>query len=163
MREVGFGRFDLGLPGPLVPIPKCDYGIGALGSPQKDDGTDAFQVFENGGASACMSYFYVQALYRLGRRAEADRILWAMMKTYAAGGFQNGVGHGGEWTRWNGAPSGYEGFLADAYYSQLALLTGHYGIALGPEGFRLETWSPLRGKDTRLNLRYMGAEVGTIR
>ena len=42
-----------------------------LGSPQKDDGSDTFGVFENGGASACYAYFYVQALYQLGRREEA--------------------------------------------------------------------------------------------
>jgi len=163
MKEVGFSRFDLGLPGPLVPIPKNDYGIGALGSPQKDDGSDAFGVFENGGASACMAYFYVQALYRLGRRAEADRILWPMMKTYADGGFQNGVGAGGEWRRWDGRPSGYEGYLADAYYTQLALFTGHYGIGFGPDGFRLEKWSPLKGKPVPLGLRYMGRMVDEIR
>lgn len=162
MKEVGFNRFDLGLPGNLVPVPKNDYGIGALGSPQKDDGTDAFGVFENGGASACMAYFYVQALYRLGRRAEGDRILWPMMKTYAAGGFQNGVGHGGEWRHWDGRPSGYEGYLPDAYYSMLALFTGYYGIGLTPDGFRLEPWSPLRGKQTPLGLRYMGRTVREI-
>lgn len=163
IKEVGFSRFDLGLPGPLVPIQKNDYGRGALGSPQKDDGSDAFQVFENGGASACMAYFYVQALYRLGRRPEADRILWPMMKTYADGGFQNGVGAGGEWRRWDGRPSGYEGYLADAYYSQLALFTGHYGIGFGPDGFRLEPWSPLKGKPVPLGLRYMGRMVDEIR
>jgi hypothetical protein len=41
-----------------------------------------------------------------------------MMKTFAQGGFQNGVGHAGEWCRWDGRPSGYEGFLADVYYAQ---------------------------------------------
>jgi len=162
MKEVGYSRFDLGLPEPLIPIPKNEYGIGALGSPQKDDGTDTWQVFENGGASACMAYFYVQALYKLGRRDQAERILWAMMSTYADGGFQNGVGRGGEWRRWDGRPSGYEGFLTDAYYTQLALLTGHYGISFGPGGFGLESWSPLKGKRIPLGLKYMGKVVEYI-
>ena len=159
MRQVGYTRFDLGLPGPLVVIPKNDYGIGALGSPQRDDGTDTWQVFEHGGATACFASYYIQALYKLGRRAEADRILWPMMKGYAEGRFQNGVGKGGEWTRWNGSPSGYEGMLADAYSTQTVLFTGYYGIGLGPQGFYLESWSPLKGKRAPLGLKYMGRTV----
>ena len=162
MKEVGYSRFDLGLPGNLIPIPKSEYGVGVLGSPQKDDGTDSFGVFENGGATACQAYYYIQALYQLGRRAEADRILWPMMKSYAEGRFQNGVGHGGEWTRWDGSPSGYEGMLTDAYYSQMVLFTGYYGLGFGPSGFHLEPWSPLKGKHTPLRLKYMGKVVKEI-
>ena len=167
MREVGFDRFQLGLPGNLVPIRKTDYGANTLGSPKEEDGSDSYGVFENGGATAAMAYFYIQALYQLGRRQEADRILWPMMETYAAGGFQNGIEPGweigGEWRHWNGTPSGYEGFLADCYYTQLALVTGYYGIGVGPEGFRVEPWSPLKGKVVRLGLRYMGRIVEEIR
>ncbi len=167
MREVGFDRFELGLPGNLVPILKSDYGVNTLGSPKQEDGSDSYGVFENGGATAAMAYFYVQALYQLGRRQEADRILWPMMQTYAAGGFQNGIEPGweigGEWRHWNGTPSGYEGFLADCYYTQLALMTGYYGIGFGPDGFHLEPWSPLKGRTVRLGLRYMGRIVEEIR
>jgi hypothetical protein len=162
LKEVGYTRFDLGLPGNLVPIAKADYGPATLGSPQREDGADSFGVFENGGASACYAYFYVQALYQLGRRAEAERILWPMMQTFAQGGFQNGVGHAGEWRHWDGRPSGYEGFLADAYYAQLAVFTGHYGIGFHPEGFRLEKWSPLRGQRVPLGLEYMGRKVDVL-
>lgn len=159
MKEVGYDRFDLGLPGPLAVIPKADYGPGALGSPKLDDGTDSYQVFEHGGATACFAHYYIQALYKLGRKAEADRILWAMMKTYNRGGFQNGVGNGGEWTRWDGTPSGYEGMLCDAYTTETALFSGYYGIAFTPDGFKLEPWSPLKGKRTELGLTYMGKPV----
>jgi hypothetical protein len=162
LKEVGYTRFDLGLPGNLVPICRADYGKDTLGSPQKDDGADTFGVFENGGASACYAYFYIQALYQLGRRAEAERILWPMMGTFAQGGFQNGVGHAGEWRRWDGRPSGYEGFLADAYYAQMAVFTGHYGIGFGPGGFRLEKWSPLIGHRVPLGLKFMGKKVAVI-
>ena len=162
LKEVGYTRFDLGLPGNLVPISKADYGKHTLGSPQKDDGADTFGVFENGGASACYAYFYIQALYQLGRRAEAERILWPMMRTFAQGGFQNGVGHASEWRRWDGRPPGYEGFLADAYYAQMAVFTGHYGIGFGPGGFRLEKWSPLIGHQVPLGLKYMGKKVAVI-
>ncbi|HNT34753.1 MAG TPA: hypothetical protein PKH07_07130, partial [bacterium] len=163
MKEVGYDRFDLGLPGNLVPVAKNDYVFqGALGSPKEEDGSDTFGVFENGGATACYAYFYVQALYQLGRREEADQILWPMIETYARGGFQNGVGKGGEWRRWDGTPSGYEGFLADAYYSQLALFTGYYGILLGDVGFKLAPWSPLKGQKVATKLKFMGKNVSWI-
>jgi len=163
MKEVGYTRFDLGLPGMLTVIPKSDYGPGALGSPARDDGSDTWQVFEHGGATACFTTYYLQALYKLGRRAEADRILWPMIETYAKGGFQNGVGHGGEWTRWDGTPSGYEGFLADAYCAQTVLYTGYCGIELTPKGFRLAPWSPLKGKRVPLGLKYMGSVVAEVK
>jgi hypothetical protein len=85
-----------------------------------------------------------------------------MMQTFAQGGFQNGVGQKGEWRRWNGQPSGYEGFLADAYYAQMAVFTGHYGIGFGPAGFHLESWSPLKGQRVPLGLKFMGKAVKTV-
>ena len=103
-----------------------------------------------------------KALYQLGRRAEAERTLWPMMRTFAQGGFQNGIGHAGEWRRWDGRPSGYEGFLADPYYVQMAVFTGHYGIGFGPGGFRLEKWSPLIGHEVPLGLKYTGTKVVVI-
>ncbi len=163
LREVGYTRFDLGLPGNLMPIAKADYGKATLGTPTREDGSDTFGTFENGGASACYAYFYIQALYQLGRRAEAERILWPMMQTFALGGFQNGVGNAGEWRRWDGQPSGYEGFLADAYYAQMAVFTGHYGIGFGPTGFHLEPWSPLKGQRVPLGLKFMGKTVKTVK
>jgi hypothetical protein len=162
LKEVGYTRFDLGLPGNLVPIRKADYIPGAPGAPQKEDGSDTIGIYQNGGATACYAYFYIQALYQLGRRPEADRILWPMMETFARGGFQNGAGHGGEWRQWDGKPSGYEGFLADAYYAQMAVFTGHYGITFGPEGFQLAQWSPLKGKTVPLGLQYMGKTIETV-
>jgi hypothetical protein len=162
LKEVGYTRFDLGLPGNLVPIRKADYIPGAPGAPLREDGSDSFGIYQNGAATACYAYFYIQALYQLGRRAEAERILWPMMETYARGGFQNGIGNGGEWRQWDGKPSGYEGFLADAYYAQMAVFTGHYGITFGPEGFQLAQWSPLKGKTIPLGLQYMGKTVETV-
>jgi len=174
MREVGYDRFDLGLPICLIPIRKEDYGnlsldgLPAMGTSLKEDGSDGFGDFANGGTGALLAYWYIQALYQLGRREEADRILWPMMKRYAAGDYQNrekptsasgGYGTGLEFMHWNGTPSGYEGFLADSYFAQMALFTGYYGIGLHPEGFRLEPWSPLAGKRVKLGLKYMGDVV----
>ena len=63
---------------------------------------------------------------------------------------------------WNGTPSGYEGFLADSYCAQMVLFTGYYGIGFGPDGFRLEPWSPLKGQRVKLGLKYMGKIVDEI-
>ena len=87
-----------------------------------------------------------------------------MMQSFAQGGFQNGIGHGGEWRRWDGTPSGDQGFLADAYYGpQMAVFTGHYGIGFGTEGFRLEAWSPLKGTRGAASLEVYGQKVDTIK
>ena len=161
-KEVGYTRFDLGVPWQLVPVLKNDYLPGNKRlSPKKEDGSDTFQIFVNGGAHA-QSYYYIQALYKLGRRDEAEALLWPMMQSYAACRFQNGIGGGGELTKWDGTPSGYEGFLSHCYRGQLALFTGHFGIGFGPEGFYLEPWSPLKGKRVKLGLKFMGKIVEDI-
>jgi hypothetical protein len=114
MREVGYTSFRFGLPGNLIPIARKDYaGGGVMGQPSKDDGSDSFQSYENGGATGSFAYFYVQGLYALGRKAEADQILNAMLEGYRDGVFQNGVGSGVDWKRWDGTPCGYEGLLTD--------------------------------------------------
>jgi hypothetical protein len=58
-----------------------------------DDGSDGFQVYENGGATACYAYFTLAALYKLGRRNEDDAILFPMLKPYEDRGFQPGTEH----------------------------------------------------------------------
>lgn len=124
MREVGYNRFDLGLPGNLIPIRREDYVDlnPRYGGPTKPDGSDGFQVFENGGASACFAYYTIEALRRVGLAKEADTILFAILGSFARGGFQ-GRGPNGEtydWTDWKGNPNGYEGLLVDNYLSLLA-------------------------------------------
>ena len=111
LKEVGFQNFQYGLPGNLVAFP--------TGLP--------FQVYENGGATGSMAYYYVQALYVTGRKAEAETIFAKMLEGYRDGTFQNGIGNGGDWKEWNGAPCGYEGLLVDAYYPLTALITGRLG------------------------------------
>jgi hypothetical protein len=128
MREVGYKNFRIGLPGNLIPIARKDYaGGGVLGEPKKDDGSDSFQNYENGGTTADFAHFYLQALYTLGRKAEADAIFDAMLEGFRDGVFQNGVGSGVDWKRWDGTPCGYEGLLADSYYTLSVLITGRLG------------------------------------
>lgn len=127
MEEVGYDRFEFGLPGNLIPIRKEDYVhlVKRWGGPQKEDGSDAFEIYENGGASACFVYYTLQALYDLGRDEDADRILFPLLDGFRRRGFQ-GVGPNGmtyDWKAWDGTPHGYEGFLVDNYLTLLAVLT----------------------------------------
>ena len=129
MREVGYDRFRLGLPGNLIPVKKGDYvdheGAPELyGIPQRDDGSDGFQDYENGGASGCWVYYTLKALYQLGRVDDARRILHPMLEGYANGEFQ-GFGENGmsrDWRDWSGGCHGYEGLLVDNYLTLLAVL-----------------------------------------
>jgi len=130
MERVGYTNFALGLPGNLVPVRKGDYinenriieSARSIGQPQLDDGSDAFQYYENGGATACFAGFTVQALYQVGRVEAARRIFYPMLESYASGKFQ-GFGSNGaskDWRDWAGGGHGYEGFLAENYLALLA-------------------------------------------
>jgi len=150
IKEVGYTRFDLGLPGNLIPVAKRDYAHleRRWGGGQKEDNSDAFQMYQNGGATAVFAYFTLAALYDLDRREEADRILFPMLESFDRGGFEgfgtnamadddkaalsqgneslpsiDGTGRmTNDWKTWNGMPCGYEGFLVDGYYTLLAVL-----------------------------------------
>jgi hypothetical protein len=127
MKEVGYTHFEYGLPGNLVPIHQEDYAHHVMesGGGKKADGSDSFQIYENGGATGDYAYFTLQALYQLGRRADADAILFPLLEGYEKGGFQ-GFGRNGksyDWKSWDGAPHGYEGFLVDNYQAVLAVLS----------------------------------------
>jgi len=125
MKEVGYDKFNMGLPGNLITVALKDYihksvifGGGVL-----PDNSDGFQNYENGGATGCFVFFTLAALYDLRRKAEADKILFAMLGEYDIDGFE-GRGTGGrsnDWRRWDGTPMGYEGFLSDNYYTLLAV------------------------------------------
>ena len=72
-----------------------------------------------------MAYYTVAALYQLGRRKDADAIMFPMLKGFEEGGFQ-GLGSNGmtnDWKAWDGTPHGYEGLLVDGYQALLAVLS----------------------------------------
>ncbi len=128
MKEVGYDRFDFGLPGNLIPIRKEDYvdSRRRYGGSTLADGSDGFQIYENGGASACYAYYTIQALRVLGRDREADAILFPMLKSFEEGGFQGRASNDltYDWMDWKGNPHGYEGLLVDGYLSLLAATPG---------------------------------------
>src|SRR5579875_1430805 len=127
MREVGYHRFDMGLPGNLITVALKDCvdkrGNGRFGCGTRPDNSDGFQNYENGGATGSFAFFTLAALYDLGRRAEADAILFPMLKSYGNCGFEGRDAHGmsPDWRRWDGTSKGYEGYLTDNYYALLAV------------------------------------------
>jgi hypothetical protein len=133
LQQVGYKRFDLGLPGNLVAVPRKDYVHldRRWGGGQREDNLDGFQIYENGGATACFAYFTLAALYDLGRRDTADRMLMPMLKAFEDGGFQGqrADGMSYDWKAWDGTPWGYEGFLVDNYYTLLAVLVREHSFA----------------------------------
>ena len=129
MQVVGFTNFALGLPGNLVPVKKGDYVFEnnapeRTGEPLRDDGSDGFQFYENGGATGCWAYYTVKALYKLGRVADARKILHPMLAGYARGEFQgfDASGRSRDWRDWQGGGHGYEGLLVDNYQTLLGVL-----------------------------------------
>jgi hypothetical protein len=126
MKSVGYTNFALGLPGNLVPIRRADYVDldPRFGGPRRADGSDGFEKYENGGATACFAYFTVAALYQLGEKEQGDKILMPMLDAFTRQGFSGRAADGMtfDWKDWHGGAHGYEGFLVDNYYALLAVL-----------------------------------------
>jgi hypothetical protein len=126
MQEVGYNDFTLGLPGNLVSVRKEDYTHPdpRWGGGKKEDGSDAFQRYENGGASLNWSYYTLKAFKKAGLKEQLDKITDGLLKAIDAGEFQGSCSEGGmtkDWKAWNGECWGYEGFLCDGYLVLLAL------------------------------------------
>jgi hypothetical protein len=127
MKEVGYDKFNMGLPGNLITVALNDYvhkaPDGHFGGGVLPDNSDGFQNYENGGATGCFAFFTLAALYDLGRKEEADQILFAMLGEYDRCGFEgrDAKGHSPDWRRWDGTAMGGEGFLVDNYYALLAV------------------------------------------
>lgn len=128
MKAVGYTNFELGLPGNLIPVIRADYTDlkPEVGGGKREDNLDGFQIYENGGATACFTYFTIRALQKLGRKKDADMILLPLLKSMSEGGFQGRCADSGrtkDWKTWSGECWGYEGFLVDNYMFLLCVLT----------------------------------------
>ena len=125
MDEVGFDNFELGLPGNLIPIKRADYTHHdpRWGGSTSDELNDGWQHYENGGTSGNYVYFTLSALFKLGRKKDAERILFPLLKGLEKGIFQGECENGmtKDWRSWDGECWGYEGFLVDNYWSFLAI------------------------------------------
>jgi hypothetical protein len=141
MKEVGYDKFHMGLPGNLVSVALKDCvdnrGNGQYGCGARPDNSDGFQNYENGGATGAYVFFTLAALYDLGRTEEADAILFPMLEEYGASGFEkrDAKGRSSDWRRWDGTPMGYEGLLTDDYYTVLAVPL-RQSVAPWHDGFR---------------------------
>jgi len=127
MKEVGYDKFNMGLPGNLITVTLKDYvhktPDGHIGGGVLADNSDGFQNYENAGATGSFAFFMLAALYDLGRKAEADAILFPMLGEYGRCGFEgrDAKGRSNDWRRWDGTAMGYEGYLTDNYYALLAV------------------------------------------
>lgn len=120
MKEVGYTNFKLGLPGNLIPVADEDYA-----HKNHRSGYQRFQVYENGGATACYAYFTIHALFKTGMRKEAEALLFPMLESFKQGEFEGhcpGSNMTKDWKTWNGECWGYEGFLVDNYLTLLAVM-----------------------------------------
>ena len=126
MQEVGYHDFTLGVPGNLVSVRKEDYSHHdpRWGGGNLEDGSDAFQRYENGGASINWSYFTLKAFKKAGLVEQEKKIAEGILAGIDAGNFQGSCEKGGmtkDWRTWKGECWGYEGFLCDGYLFLLAL------------------------------------------
>jgi len=126
MRQAGYD-FVYGVPGNAIEVAREDR-IGW-------DEMCRWGRYENGGLSGQTAYHFLQALYHVGMREEADDILFKMLATferdYTHSGINPGYQQSVDWRTKGGEPSGYN-YLADNYYFLLAAITGHFGKTIGP-------------------------------
>jgi hypothetical protein len=125
MEEVGFNDFTLGLPGNLVSVWRKDYTHPdpRWGGGDKEDGSDAFERYENGGASLNWSFYTLMAFQKAGLKEQYDKMASGLLKAIDMGEFQGSCDNGmtKDWKAWNRDCWGYEGFLCDGYLVLLAL------------------------------------------
>ena len=105
--RVGQPDARLGLPNNLWPIPGEDL-------------TEPMQGFDhgfylNGALSHSQSRHFVEALFRVGMRDEAESLLDALCESLADATAFGGSQTGGDWRYWDGAPCGYEGILTEQF------------------------------------------------
>lgn len=122
LEEEGYD-YVYGIPGPLVPVDDADKGSW--------EEMTRWGRYENGGLCGQAAYHFIQALYNVGMRSDADKILFTMMATYEREYTHSGIFPGYlqsvDWRTKGGAPTGYN-YLADNYYFLLAAVTGYYGV-----------------------------------
>jgi hypothetical protein len=126
MIDLGYNDFTLGVPGNLVSVRKEDYTHHdpRWGGGESEDGSDAFQRYENGGASINWSYFTLKAFKKAGLFEQQRKITDGILAGINAGNFQGSCSEGDmtkDWKTWKGECWGYEGFLCDGYLVLMAL------------------------------------------
>jgi hypothetical protein len=123
--ENGYGEFKYGVPGPAIPVHPDDR---SDWSPMADWGQ-----YENGGFCGQTAYHFILALYRVGMRDKAEKILFNMLDSFESMPTQSGLttrfAESWDWRTKDGRPCGYN-YLADNYVFLLAAIQGHFGIEM---------------------------------
>jgi len=120
MQQLGYTNFKLGIPGNLINIPQEDY----TNTKARWGGANAFQQYENGGASLNWSYYTVKAFQKAGLNQQSETITNGILSGIDASEFQGMAPTGDvtkDWKTWKGECWGYEGYLCDGYLVLLAL------------------------------------------
>ena len=158
MKKIGFTQYQYGLPTNLLPIQKDEWNYG----PHEWEG------YMNGSITPPYSNYVIIALYKLGRREQAEELLWPQIASFDKGTFNAGVGLqrrnpvGSAFYYWNGMRANGVGYLPENWHAYAGIFAGHYGIHFDKNGYSLEPWSPLKGKKLPCNMPVMGKIQNTM-
>ena len=140
----GFTRFEWGLPIFLDPIPAVCHNNWS-GKGIEEDGSDQVGIYQNGAVHTHQTWYFLQALYRSGLRAEANRFFIQMTTLVRRGQLCGGLHSGVDWRHpVDGRPTGYEGLLAEQFHFLLVAITGYLGCELTIDG--LVCRGPMTGR-----------------
>jgi len=119
LKKTGFNRFDIGIPLNMRPVHRDDQ-FGESGG-KKEDGSDTFGKYLNGGCCVYNTYYFLTASLMTNANNRYNKVMKAMLYRQEkgvfpnGGGFQNGfvdkLPFGAEFYDWQGTPCGYEGHL----------------------------------------------------
>lgn len=154
MKEIGFTQFQYGLPTNLLP----------MGKDEMSHGYREWEGYMNGSITPPYSNYVIMSLYKLGRRQQAEEVLWPQVASFEKGTFNAGIGIlgprrnpvGSGFYYWDGTKSNGIGYLPENWHAYAGIFAGHYGIRFDKNGYSLELWSPLKGKKLPCNMPVMG-------
>jgi hypothetical protein len=98
---------ELGLPGNLWPVPDEDCADILQGYP--------LGYYQNGGRTHSQTRHFLNGLYSVGMKEEADILLEQLSKGLAKAQVFGGSKSGMDWRFWDDRPCGYEGLLTDQF------------------------------------------------
>jgi hypothetical protein len=161
MKEIGFTHFQYGLPTNLI----------SMGKDEMSHGYREWEGYMNGSITPPYSNYVIMALYKLGRRQQAEEVLWPQVASFDKGTFNSGIGIlgprrnpvGSAFYYWDGTKSNGIGYLPENWHAYAGIFAGHYGIRFDKNGYSLEPWSPLKGKTLPCNMPVMGRIQETMK
>ena len=156
MKKIGFTQFQYGLPTNLIPLQADEW---------NHHGVRGWQEYMNGSITPPYSNYVIMALYKMGRREQAEELLWPQIASFDKGTFNSGVAIpymrrrnpvGSAFYVWDGSRANGEGYLPENWHAYAGIFAGHFGIHFDETGYSLEPWSPLKGKRVPCGLPVMG-------